>query len=205
MKTIYLKDENYGWKAYEYNELSYLAAELKDRNISIGYGSILIGDHASIGYGVSIGDHVSIRYGAIIGGGVSIGDRTSIGCGAIIGDRTSIGCGAIIGDRTSIGDHVSIGGRVIIGCGAIIGDRVIIGYDAIIGDRVKLLTGIYFNGSKYPVTYVGDNKVSIGCECYYLDDWKSDGLDIAKNEGFTMSEIQEYIDYIDLIELFIKK
>jgi len=47
--------------------------------------------------------------------------------------------------------------------------------------------------------------VSIGCECYYLDDWKSDGLDIAKNEGFTESEIQEYIDYIDLIELFIKK
>ena len=169
MKTIYLKDENYDWKAYEYNELSYLAAELKDRNISIGYGSISIGDDVSIGYGVSIGDHVSIGYG------VSIGDHVSIGYGAIIGDR------------------------------AIIGGRVSIGYGAIIGGRVKLLTGIYFNGSKYPVTYVGEDRISIGCKCYPIDVWKSIGVDIADMEGFTMSEIQEYRGYIDLIELFIKK
>ena len=150
MKTIYLRNENHAWQAYEYNELSDLAVELKERNISIG-------DRASIG------------------------DCASIGC------SVSIGCGAIIGDR------------------AIIGGRVSIGYGAIIGGRVKLLTGIYFNGSKYPVTYVGEDRISIGCRCYPIDVWKSIGVDIADMEGFTMSEIQEYRGYIDLIELFIKK
>ena len=48
MKTIYLRDENYNWKDFQYENLSDLSAEFESRKISIGYGAS-IGDWASIG------------------------------------------------------------------------------------------------------------------------------------------------------------
>ena len=49
-KTIYLKDENYNWKQFEYESIEDLKSEFESRNISIGY-------RASIGNGASIGNH----------------------------------------------------------------------------------------------------------------------------------------------------
>jgi hypothetical protein len=39
MKTINLRDENYNWKSFEYNELSDLSAEFLRCKISIGDGA----------------------------------------------------------------------------------------------------------------------------------------------------------------------
>ena len=37
-KTLYLKDENYNWKQFEYESIEDLKSEFESRNISIGYG-----------------------------------------------------------------------------------------------------------------------------------------------------------------------
>ena len=173
MKTIYLRDENYNWKAFEYNELSDLKSEFEARKISIGYG-------ASIGYDASIG------YGA------SIGNRASIGYGASIGNRASIGHGASIGNRASIGDDASIGH------GASIGNR------ASIGDGEKLTNGIFINGSRHTVTYVGSGKISIGCKCRTIEEWKEKFQEIGERNDYTAEQIQEYGNYILTIEKWLE-
>ena len=90
MKIVNLWLNSYGWKPFEYNDITDIVDELKLRNIYIGNG-VSIGDDVSIGNGVSIGDDVSICYGASIGSRAYIGSRASIGEEAYIGDDASIG------------------------------------------------------------------------------------------------------------------
>ena len=134
---------------------------------------------------ISIGDRVSIGDEVSIGNGVSIGDEVSISYGVSIGDGVSIGYGVNIGYEVSIGDGVSIGYRASIGYG------------------VKLPTGIYIQGSKYPVTYVGENRVSIGCRTLSINEWEKQGKEIAEKEGFSEKEIKEYEGYIQIIKNFV--
>lgn len=47
-KVVYLRDEKYEWKSFEYEDLSDITDEFSKRSISIG-------NRASIGYGASIG------------------------------------------------------------------------------------------------------------------------------------------------------
>lgn len=116
-KTIYLKDENYNWKEYSYNNISELSEILKEKNISIGNG-------ASIGSGASI------------------------------------------------------------------------------GDDVKLITGLFINGSKHAVTYVGKNKISIGCHTKEIQWFKENYKLVGQKENYTEVEMQEYYNYILICEMF---
>jgi carbonic anhydrase/acetyltransferase-like protein (isoleucine patch superfamily) len=195
-KAIYLQNENYNWVLYEYKDISDLKEILKKNNISIGYRAS-IGDRASIRYGASIGDDVSIGNHASIGYRASIGDRASIGYSASIGDDVSIGDDASIGDGASIGYSASIGNR------ASIGDRASIGYSASIGDDVKLLFNIYIIGSKNPITYVGNRKLSIGCHTKEIDWWLKNYELIGKKEGYTNHQIKEYKNYLEAINTIL--
>ena len=84
MKTIYLRDENYNWRQFQFeNNVSELAEELAKRNISIGYGAS-IGDGASIGYGANIGDEIKLITGLFIAGSkhsVTYAGNGKISCG----------------------------------------------------------------------------------------------------------------------------
>ena len=131
MKTIHLRDKNYNWKMFEYENISDISEELVKRKISIG-DSASIGDRASIGYRASIGNSASI------------------------------------------------------------------------GNEVKLLTGFYITGTKHSVTYVGENKLSIGCHCLKISQWKKKFKDIGENEGYTDTQIKEYYQYILMAEKFAK-
>ena len=132
MKTIYLRDENYRWKKFEYSSINELKQEFENRHINIGY-RVSIGDDASIGYRVSIGDYASI------------------------------------------------------------------------GDNTSIIKGIYFNGSKFTVTWCGNDRVQIGCKNLSISEWKEIGKKIGTEENFTDEQIEEYSTYIDLIEIFIDK
>ena len=119
MKILYLRDENYNWKEYEYENLSDLNVVFSEKKISIGDGA-------------------------------SIGNRASI------------------------------------------------------GDEVKLITGLFISGSKYPITYVGGGKISIGCHTQKISQFKKNGEELAKKEGYTDAEIVEYKVYVSLCEQFDK-
>jgi hypothetical protein len=67
---------------------------------------------------------------------------------------------------------------------------------------VKLLTGLYISGSKHPVTYVGEGKLSIGCHCKEIDWWIDNYEAVGKREDYSENEITEYKTYIELAKTF---
>ena len=110
-KTIYLKDENYNWKQFEYESIEDLKSEFESRNISIGYG-------------------------------------------------------------------------------------------ASIGNEVKLLTGLFINGSKHSVTYSGNGMLSIGCHTHSIDEWIANADNIGIAEKYSTKQINEYKAYIQIAKIF---
>jgi NDP-sugar pyrophosphorylase family protein len=117
----------------------------------------------------------------------------------------SIGNGARIGNEASIGDRARIGYRASIGNGARIGDRASIGNGARIGDRASIGNGakpiiIYIIGSRYPVSYWGEDRVDIGCQSRSIDAWLNDNTDIVKEHNFTVGEVEEYHGYLEFIK-----
>ena len=110
----------------------------------------------------------------------------------------SIGYRASIGDCASIGYYASIGDCASIGYRASIGDCASIGYG------IKLITGIYFNGSNHSVTYVGENKISIGCNCFTVDYWIEKFEAIGKKHNYSEEQIKEYGNYIKTIKHWLE-
>ena len=96
----------------------------------------------------------------------------------------------------SIGDRASIGNGASIGYGASIGDR------ASIGNEVKLLTGLFINGSKHSVTYSGNGMLSIGCHTHSIDEWIANADNIGIAEKYSTKQINEYKAYIQIAKIF---
>jgi len=94
--------------------------------------------------------------------------------------------------------------NISIGYEASIGDMASIGYRASIGDNIKLITGLFINGSKHSVTYVGEGKISIGCHTKEISWFKKNYKKIGETEGYLESEIKEYYNYILIAEKFYK-
>ena len=106
--------------------------------------------------------------------------------------------GINIGNDVKIGDLAKIGYDVTIGYGATIGDL------ATIGNGIKIITGFYISGSKDSVTYVGDSKVSIGCHCLKISNWKKNFKTIGIKECYSELQIEEYKQYILMVDKFSK-
>ena len=95
-------------------------------------------------------------------------------------------------------NNITIGYRASIGC------RASIGYETSIGDKIELTTGFYINGSKHAVTYVGNNKLSIGCHCFKISNWKKNYKKLGKEDWYSDAQIKEYYQYILMAEKFAK-
>jgi hypothetical protein len=70
---------------------------------------------------------------------------------------------------------------------------------ASIGDGVKPII-IQFIGSKHRVTYWGENRIDIGCKTYGIEVWKNVYNEIGVNNNYSNEEIQEYKNYINIID-----
>jgi NDP-sugar pyrophosphorylase family protein len=209
MKKIYFLNEDKSQVLFEYSEISELREELKNRRITIGkYARIgenaTIGNRAIIGSSATIGDSATIGYFAKIGDHARIGDSAKIGNRAIIGDSAKIGNRAIIGDSAKIGNRAIIGNSAIIGDHAIIGNSAIIGDHATIGKGIELKFNLYIKGSAHPVTYTGNNTLSIGCKNYTIEKWLQDFENIGINAAYNETQIEEYKQYILIAEQFSK-
>ncbi|MDR3191610.1 MAG: hypothetical protein LBT87_00940 [Treponema sp.] len=93
----------------------------------------------------------------------------------------------------TIGDGASIGYR------AFIGDEAFIGNRASIGDGVKPII-VYIIGSRFSVSYWGEDRVDIGCQSRSIEGWLTDYADIAGKNHFTTEEIEEYRGYVEFIK-----
>jgi UDP-3-O-[3-hydroxymyristoyl] glucosamine N-acyltransferase len=179
---IYLWIDHEGWKEFELTD----TAELVKRGIYIGNGT-------------SIGDRVSIGNGAFIANEVSVGNRASIGKGVSVGYKASIADGAFIGNGTFIAGGVSVGYGASVGKGVSIGCGASIGHKASIADGIKPIV-INITGSRFPVSYWGEDRVDIGCQSRSIDAWLNDYTDIAKKHDFTVGEVEEYHGYVEFIK-----
>ena len=97
-----------------------------------------------------------------------------------------------------IGDGARIGNGAWIGDGARIGNGARIGDGANIGDNESPII-VYIIGSRYPVSYWGEDRIDIGCENHTIDQWLTQGEMIAKRNGLTEVEIAEYTRYVEMI------
>ena len=115
-----------------------------------------------------------------------------------------IGAGAFIGDRASIGAGVRIGAIARIGNEAFIGVGARIGNWATIGDGVTPVV-IYINGSRYPVSYWGEDRIDIGCTSRRIHEWLNDSEAIAREYNFTPEQTAEYRGYVEFIATIHKR
>ena len=77
--------------------------------------------------------------------------------------------------------------------------NISIGYGASIGDGA-IPKIIYIIGSKFPVSYWGENRIDIGCKSLSISDWFEKGYEIAEKENFTSEQVTEYKSYIEFIQ-----
>ncbi len=88
--------------------------------------------------------------------------------------------------------------------GITIGYRAIIGDGAIIGNGIELQKNFYIVGSKHPVTYTGNDTLSIGCYNYSIEKWLEKFEIVGQKESYSENQIEEYKQYILMAQMFAK-
>jgi UDP-3-O-[3-hydroxymyristoyl] glucosamine N-acyltransferase len=173
-------------------------------NLSVIYERVEIEDKVSIGNSSAILFDVVIRNGSKIGSRTLIDNNVEIGYRVKVGDDVTINKGTAIYDGASIGDDTTLGTRVIIKSGAKIGKFVRICDDAIIGSNARIEDDetpifIFINGSRFPLSYWGEDRVDIGCQHRTIEHWIKGHDSIAAKYDFSQEEIAEYMSYVKFI------
>jgi hypothetical protein len=89
--------------------------------------------------------------------------------------------------------------KIIISDGAVIRDGATIGDGAVIGAGATPIV-IYIIGSRFPVSYWGEDRVDIGCHSRSIDDWLNDSTNIAMEYDYTIEQVEEYRGYVEFIK-----
>ena len=105
-----------------------------------------------------------------------------------------------IGYSAKIGDYAEIGYSAEIGNFAEIWDYAEIGDFAEIGDKEIILKTLFITGTKHTVTWYGKDYINIGCYKKTIKQWLKIGLSLAKNEGYSDEQIEEYRQYVLICE-----
>ncbi|MDR2020650.1 MAG: hypothetical protein LBQ14_07805 [Treponema sp.] len=59
---------------------------------------------------------------------------------------------------------------------------------------------IHIIGSRFPVSYWGEDRVDIGCQQRSIEDWLTGYEEIARVYDFTPDEITEYRRYVAFVK-----
>ena len=68
-----------------------------------------------------------------------------------------------------------------------------------LGNDVKPSMVLYISASKHPISYWGEDEISIGCHQHSIRLWRERFRDIGAKEGYTPEQIEEYGKYIEMI------
>jgi hypothetical protein len=58
---------------------------------------------------------------------------------------------------------------------------------------------IYIMGSRYPLSYWGEDRIDIGCESHPIEWWQKNYAGPARANHFSPEQIEEYLRYIELV------
>ena len=106
--------------------------------------------------------------------------------GITVGDGVTVGDGATVCDGAWVGDGATVGARARVGDGVTVGD----GATPII---------VYILGSRYAVSYWGEDRIDIGCETHTIADWLAHDAEYAVGHGLAPETVAEYHHYIEAI------
>ena len=112
-------------------------------------------------------------------------------------------CAIISGDAWVYGDARVCGNAGVYGNAQVYGDARVYGNAQVYGDAqvcgdTWVKSPLFIIGSKHSLTNARAGHIQIGCLCHTFDWWKEHGLEVAKKEGFTQAEIDEYTAYVEL-------
>jgi UDP-3-O-[3-hydroxymyristoyl] glucosamine N-acyltransferase len=190
---IRLFEPGSGWTAYDRRDVDVIARH----HILIGAG-VDIGEGVKIGDGALLGDRSSIGSHSIICGAVTIEDGVTLEKEVYIGRNAMVRSGSVIKNNTTIGERAVIRENAHIGRHVIIEPGMIVGKNASIEDGAHPWS-IHFIGSRYDVTYWGEDRVQIGCRVKTIGYWLDYGAEVSVAEGYNEAEAEEYRDYLEII------
>jgi len=125
---------------------------------------LMLGDHVSVGEGVSFGVHVVVHAGTLIGDGCVIEDHAVLGRrprlarhssaqgevgplvladGVIVGVGAVVFAGASVGAHAILGDQCFVRERSTIGSGSVIGRGSVVDNDVEVGPRARVQSNVY--------------------------------------------------------------
>ena len=129
------------------------------------------------------------------------GVRIFLGEGMLIGEDAEILSGVWLGDHVWIGPRVRVGTNSVIRPGAVIRNRAEIGANTAVGAGAVIPRGLtYIVGSQHIVYlyHPARREIGIGCEIHPIDEWLTEGTEIARRRGYSDAEIEEYSRYLRL-------
>lgn len=173
------------YNEHEFNEIRDLRSVFKENNITVS-------EH------VEIGNNCYFEYGVTLETASKIGDNVKLH------ENVRVGADAKVEDHCEIFENTVIQSCAKIGKYSRIGANNIIGEEAKVNAHTNLLHSIFIQGTMHPVTYVGNEKISIGCVCEKIDKWKMEISEIGKKHRYSVQAIKEYIGYIEQIEKFLE-
>lgn len=182
---------------FEYNEISDLKKELKSREI-------VVNKNVKIGKGVSIGSKTSIGSNAVIGDNVVLAKSVTIGNHTNIMNNVSVETRTVIEDKCVIHDNCIIKDRAIIGQNTVIKKGIVIGSQNEVDPNTILDIAFYRESEYEDMVYVGNNKLSVGCETFDIKQWKEIAYSLGEEKGVSKEAVTKYLEDAQEIELILK-
>lgn len=108
--------------------------------------------------------------------------------------KCNIGEGTIIGSGCTICEFSKIGSKVVIG------NDIVIPKSSVVDNNVILLDTLIIQGSKHQVTYLGNNKMSIGCKIESIDWMLANHESLGIENDYTTEQIEEYFTYMKQVK-----
>jgi len=109
----------------------------------------------------------------------------------------------VSGDALVYGNALVYGDALVYGNARVYGDALVYGNARVYGNALVygdawVSSPLYIQGSRFALTNCKYGYIQIGCECHSFKEWEKLGVGIAKKNGFTKEQIDEYREYIKL-------
>ncbi len=115
----------------------------------------------------------------------------------VSGNAQVSGDARVSGNAQVYGDARVYGSAQVYGDARVYGSAQVSGNAWVYGNAWEK-SPLYIQGSKYPVCMYSSTQIKIGCQIHTAKEWMRHGELIAKKDGFTPEEIEEYRMYIEL-------
>ena len=123
--------------------------------------------------------------------------------GIVYGDARVSGNARVYGDAQVSGNAQVYGDAWVYGNAWVSGDTWVYGNAQVSGNAwvsgdTWVSSPLYIQGTRHALTLCSFTEIAIGCHVHSIAFWQKEGRKIGNKEGYSIAEINEYIQYITL-------